>query len=89
MRHFENVEQTDFVDIKATIKPMLHCICMMWARSRYYGTNARMIILLKVIGNLLIAEASKSLDPTSLFQGEADEGLAKLNQVIANMEYFK
>jgi dynein heavy chain, axonemal len=89
MRHFDNVEQTDFVDIQPAIKPMFHCICLMWARSRYYGTNARIITLLKVIGNLFIAEASKNLDPSSLFQGDVDEGLLKLNQVIENMEYFK
>lgn len=48
-----------------------------------------MMILFKMISNMMIAEASKCLDPGSLFQGEPDECLIKINNVIDIVVYYK
>ncbi|XP_058455827.1 dynein beta chain, ciliary-like isoform X2 [Malaya genurostris] len=88
-RHFETFESTDFTDSLELIAPMLHCVCLLWAHSFYYGTNNRMMILFKMISNMMISEASKCLDPGSLFQGEPDECLFKINKVIEILMYYK
>lgn len=69
--------------------PLYHCICLMWANSTYYGTNSRMMTLFKMVNNLMIECSSKSLDPQSLFQGEPDESLKKLNESIEILELHK
>lgn len=86
---FETFENTDFVDSGELISPMLHLVCLVWANSCYYGTNARMVILFKMISNMMIAEATKSLDPGSLFQGEVDECLVKVGSIIDILEFYK
>lgn len=68
---------------------MLHCVCLLWAHSFYYGTNARMMILFKMVSNMMITEACKCLDPGSLFQGEPDECLIKVSNVIDILLYYK
>ncbi|XP_055624152.1 dynein beta chain, ciliary-like isoform X4 [Toxorhynchites rutilus septentrionalis] len=88
-KHFETFESTEFTDAMELIAPMLHCVCLLWAHSFYYGSNARIMILFKMISNMMITEASKCLDPGSLFQGEPDECLLKINTVIDNIVYYK
>lgn len=62
---------------------------MMWAHSKYYGLNNRMITLFKMINNLMIESVSRYLDPSSLFQGEPDESLTNINKVIKILEDHK
>ncbi|KAL1403957.1 hypothetical protein pipiens_005505 [Culex pipiens pipiens] len=88
-KHFETFESTDFTDSLELIAPMLHCVCLLWAHSFYYGTNARMMILFKMVSNMMITEACKCLDPGSLFQGEPDECLVKVSSVIDILLYYK
>ncbi|XP_038108194.1 dynein beta chain, ciliary isoform X2 [Culex quinquefasciatus] len=88
-KHFETFESTDFTDSLELIAPMLHCVCLLWAHSFYYGTNARMMILFKMVSNMMITEACKCLDPGSLFQGEPDECLIKVSNVIDILLYYK
>lgn len=53
--YFDQIESLDFNDIQPKLRPMLHCICLTWANSRYYCTTTRIIILLREVSNLLIA----------------------------------
>ena len=89
-KHFNSFESIDFLQItEHNIKPMYHCICLMWALSKYYGRNSRMIILFRMINNLMIEAATKSLDPGSLFVGEPDESIQKLSKIIAILEIHR
>ena len=46
----------------------MHCICIVYANSKYYNSPARIIVLMQEQCNLLIDIARKYLDPASLFQ---------------------
>ena len=46
----------------------MHCICIVYANSKYYNSPARIIVLMQEQCNLLIDVARKYLDPASLFQ---------------------
>lgn len=48
-----------------------------------------MSILFRMISNLMIESATKFLDPASLFQGEPDESLSILANVISVLEFYK
>lgn len=61
----------------------------MWAHSKYYGLNSRMITLFRMINNLMIENCTKFLDPTSIFQGEPDESLGTIARVIKILELHR
>lgn len=87
--HFERIEKSDFLENEEKIAPLYHVICMMWARSKYYGLNTRMITLFRMINNMMIESATKFLDPGSLFQGEPDESISVMQKVIGVLEKHK
>ncbi|XP_063367395.1 dynein beta chain, ciliary-like [Cydia amplana] len=86
--HFESFEGTDFQDAKPNIRPMFHCIGLLWGSSRYFCSVEKLIPLLREMCNLVIMQCSNSIDPPSLFQGEADEQLLKLRRALANLNHF-
>jgi dynein heavy chain, axonemal len=57
--HFEDIQNTEFKDIQPKLKPLLHCVCLIWSNSKYYCTPMRIITLLSEISNLLITEVRK------------------------------
>lgn len=68
--YFEKFEKEEFLKNEEYVDALYHLICLMWAHSKYYGTNKRMIVLFKMINNMYIEASSKFLDPGSLFQGK-------------------
>lgn len=88
-KYVEMCESTEFDEALPLIKQLVHVICMVWSSSKYYCTNGLMVHLFKLVNNMLIAEASKHLDPGSIFQGDVDEGLLKTNRVIEIFDHYK
>ncbi|XP_063628198.1 dynein beta chain, ciliary-like [Cydia splendana] len=86
--HFESFEGTDFMDAKPNIRPMFHCIGLLWGNSRYFCSVEKLIPLLREVCNLVIMQCSNSIDPPSLFQGEPDEQLLKLRKALTNLNHF-
>lgn len=60
--HFEDIQNTEFKNIQPRLKPLLHCVCLIWSNSKYYCTPTRIITLLSEISNLLITEVRKKID---------------------------
>lgn len=87
--HFDSIERDEFLENEDKIHPLYHVICLMWAHSKYYGSNKRMIVLFRMISNMIIESSTKFLDPGSLFQGEPDESLNVLTKVINILEKYK
>lgn len=88
-KYFDDFETQDFLDLKNKIAPMLHCICLLWANSTVYYKNSRMVILFKMINNMILASATRTLDPEALFQGEPYEILARLDAVLDILTFYK
>lgn len=57
-KHFKLLEETDFGDIAICLSPLMHVVCLVWSNSRFYCSSAKIIVLLKQISNLLIAQVS-------------------------------
>jgi hypothetical protein len=64
----QNLELSDFPDVISQLRPLMHCICLVYSRSTYYNSPARIIVLLQETCNLLVDAGRKYLDPASLFQ---------------------
>lgn len=80
--HISRIEGNDLLDNEKAIPPLMHCVGLIWANSKYYATNERIIILLKEICNMFILAADQQIDPSSIFQGEPDDTYIKLCKCI-------
>lgn len=87
-KHFTQLEQNDFTDSRSYLKPMLHCVCLLWANSRYFCLNSKMTLLLREIANSIVEECTKELDPSSIFQGESEEQVKILETVLDILKSF-
>ncbi|KAK7573934.1 hypothetical protein V9T40_011125 [Parthenolecanium corni] len=77
-KHFTQLEDTDFAEIIASIKPLIHVICLVWSSCKFYCNSVRIITLLKQICNLFINLAKRFLDPSSIFQSDIDEAKQRI-----------
>jgi len=57
-KHFKLLEETDFGDVALCLSPLMHVVCLVWSNSRFYCSSGKIIVLLKQICNLLIAQVS-------------------------------
>lgn len=89
VKHFAHFEENDFLDNENAVRPLVHCCGLLWANSRYYCSTTKIVTLLQMIGNLLIESATKQLDPSSVFQGEADDVYKKFDKAVQILELFK
>ncbi|XP_075982942.1 dynein beta chain, ciliary-like [Anticarsia gemmatalis] len=85
---FEAFEGTEFSEAKALIRPMFHCIGLLWGNSRYYCSVEKLIPLLREVCNLVIMQCTNSTDPSSIFQGDADEQLMKIRKALNILNHF-
>ncbi|KAJ8736094.1 hypothetical protein PYW08_006750 [Mythimna loreyi] len=88
-KHFQGLEEIDFMECQPLFRPLFHVICMIWRDSKYYCNSSKLIVLLKQISNLLIYQAKKCLDPTTLFHSDIDEATQRIQCTIDIMKKFK
>ncbi|KAK1137302.1 hypothetical protein K0M31_001815 [Melipona bicolor] len=86
--YFNEIENVEFRDIIWKLKILLHCVCLMWANSRYY-TMQRIIALLQEISNLLISQAVKHINPSTLFEGDIEDNKMKIAEVIPILSNYQ
>jgi len=88
-KHFEDFEQLDFPEINALIPPLFHVIGLLWSHSKFYCRPARVIVLLREIGNFLIELARTYLDPFEIFKNEPEEAMEKVKSCLAVLQQYK
>ncbi|XP_015433748.1 PREDICTED: dynein beta chain, ciliary-like [Dufourea novaeangliae] len=86
--YFKQIENSEFKDLAMKLKALLHCACLMWSNSKYY-TLERMIALLREISNLLISQAVKYINPSTLFEADIDENKQKILEVIPLLDFYQ
>lgn len=77
-RCFKTVEEVDFSEAKPLMVTLIHSVGLAWWKSSHYQSSSKVIIMLRQICNLLIQEARRFLDPTSIFQSDVDEALQRV-----------
>ena len=75
---FKTVEEIDFAEAKPLMATLIHSLGLAWAKCKSYQSSSKLIIMLRQICNLLIQEARRFLDPTSIFQSDVDEALQRV-----------
>lgn len=87
-KHTHNFQSNHFLECGTLIKPMLHCMCIMWARSIYYP-NDSWARLIQMMSNMLIDESMNALDAETLFQNEIDDTILKIIEIVTILNTFK
>lgn len=87
-RHTHQFQSTHFMECGALIKPMLHCMCIMWSQSIYYPKD-NWTRLIKMIANMLIDESINALDGDTLFQNDIEDTVMKMTETVAILNLFK
>lgn len=77
-KFFKSVEEIDFAEAKPLMAVLIHTLGLAWANCKSYQSSSKLIIILRQICNLLIQEACRFLDPTSIFQSDVDEALQRV-----------
>ena len=57
-RHFEDMEECDYLELPQRFPAMFHVVCLIWANSEHYRKPARLVVLLQEVSNLLITIVS-------------------------------
>ena len=53
-KHFEAMEEMEYLELPKQFPVVLHLICLVWSHSTHYQQPARVIVLLQEVANLLI-----------------------------------
>ncbi|XP_063983406.1 dynein beta chain, ciliary [Diachasmimorpha longicaudata] len=88
-RCFKAIEEIDFSEVKPVMATVIHSVGLAWAKSRYYQNSTKLIIMFRQISNLLIQQARRFLDPSSIFQSDVDEALQRVQISKGILEEFK
>lgn len=56
--NLEEVDNCDFTEIQKSLHPLMHIVCLLYGKSKYYNIPVRIIILLQEICNLFIDKVS-------------------------------
>ncbi|XP_065078949.1 dynein beta chain, ciliary [Ochlerotatus camptorhynchus] len=88
-RHFQQLEDTEFSESRVLLKPLMHVVCLIWSNSLYYCHSAKLIVLLRQICNLIIQQAKRFLDPSSIFHSDIDEAMQRISLSIQILKYFR
>ncbi|XP_066581161.1 dynein beta chain, ciliary [Prorops nasuta] len=88
-KFFKAVEEIDFAESKPLMATLIHSLGLAWAACTYYQSSSKLIIMFRQICNLLIQEAQRFLDPSSIFQSDVDEALQRIRISRDTLEEFK
>ena len=55
-QHFDGIETTDFGETVSLYGPAFHELCLMWANCKAYRRQARIIVFLQEINNLIMKQ---------------------------------
>ncbi|XP_076548684.1 dynein beta chain, ciliary isoform X2 [Osmia lignaria lignaria] len=86
--NFQEISSAEFKDLSLKFKILIHCVCLMWANSKFYSIE-RVITLLREISSLLISQASKYINPSTLFEGDIEENKTKIEEVIPFLDLYQ
>eukprot|EP01012_Entosiphon_sulcatum_P019543 TRINITY_DN24443_c0_g2_i1.p1 TRINITY_DN24443_c0_g2~~TRINITY_DN24443_c0_g2_i1.p1 ORF type:complete len:4685 (-),score=794.60 TRINITY_DN24443_c0_g2_i1:231-14285(-) len=79
---------SSFAGLHEAFAPVLHVLALMWFTSNHV-TSARLISLIRLIVNDIIAISSRYLDGASLLHIEGPEAAEKIRKALRTCGYFK
>jgi dynein heavy chain len=93
--HFDLLvsESADFEKLDQYFDGILHTILLIWKYSKYYNTPARLVVLMREICNVIIAQACRYISGPQIFNmiqnEEAKEAVDKLEKTLEICTAFR
>jgi dynein heavy chain len=93
--HFDLLvsESADFEKLDQYFDGILHTILLIWKYSKYYNTPARLVVLMREICNVIIAQACRYISGPQIFNmianEEAKEAVEKLEKTLEICTSFR
>lgn len=78
---------SDFDKIIDLVCPLMHCLALMWSTIKFYKPSDWSRIF-RMICNLCQQEASKHLDPSTMFQADEEELANRLESTVCLFEHL-
>ncbi|KAL4088975.1 hypothetical protein QTP88_024053 [Uroleucon formosanum] len=88
-KHINTIERVGLVESKEDICILWRKLALIWINCPNFQNYNYIIVLIKVLCNMVMAESSRYLEPTALFQGELAENLTKIYDILDILSYFK
>lgn len=85
---FAKFDELSIIDLLPHIGPLVHCIGLLWRECKYYRSNERVGGLFQEVRNSLIQAAIRTLNPYTLFMGDVEETIQKIEQSSVAIELF-
>ncbi|KAB7494342.1 Dynein beta chain, flagellar outer arm [Armadillidium nasatum] len=85
---FEALESAELSEATALLEPLIHCICILWAKCRSFRKPDRIVTLFKEVTNLLISMVRSFIGVVG-FQAETQEPLFKIRTSISLIEKYR
>eukprot|EP00957_Ditylum_brightwellii_P025979 1964316-Ditylum_brightwellii.AAC.1 len=85
--------EPDFPNLKAVFRPILHTLLLIWKKSKYYNSPARLVVLVREICNSIIEQASRYVSGEQIFSlienEEANVAIEQLKTTLLLCGNFK
>ncbi|XP_025205784.1 dynein beta chain, ciliary-like [Melanaphis sacchari] len=88
-KHINAIEGDGLVESKVEICVLWRKLTCIWINCPNFQNYNYLIILINVLCNMVMAESSRYLEPTAIFQGELVENLDKIYDILDIISYFK
>eukprot|EP00854_Cymbomonas_tetramitiformis_P002137 gene2137-2836_t len=90
-RYFDRLNMSDeFKELEELFKPIFHMLMLLWSKSKYYNSAARLVVLVREICNDLIQQARTFIDGEEIFKSlEPAEAVSKLQTTLKVCGTFK
>lgn len=88
VKHIHQLEEIDFSECTPLLAPLMHVICLIYVHSKHYN-QLKLVVLLKQICNLLIKQAKRYLDPSSIFHSDIDEAMQRITYSLSALSKFQ
>jgi dynein heavy chain len=90
---FAKINHCEFSELKTTFRPILHTTLRIWMDSGHYNKPTRLVVLIQLVCNALIRQASKHINGPQIFQlidsEEVGEAVSRLRQCLEMGKLFR
>lgn len=86
-RWINKLNDDDFTNLRATFKPILHTVMLIWKHSKYYNTPSRLVVLIREMCNSVISQGCRFVSGEQIFSLiDNEEANVAVEQLVLVLE---
>ncbi|XP_064397591.1 dynein beta chain, ciliary-like isoform X3 [Halichondria panicea] len=80
-RHYEDLDDCDFLELPRKFPAIFHVVCLIWAHSEHYRKPARLVVLLQEMSNQLVT-ITRGYVTEEILHVDPEEGIDRLQDAL-------